>query len=461
MTDDGMTARWFLLRRFILGALAVALFTAGTQGHAFAQEPLTLEEAIVRGLKYSARLAELEARRAGTVAAEAGRAAAKLPVAALQGGYTRTNHVDEFIIPTLGQAPRLLYPDVPNNYRARLDLQWPIYTAGRADALERAARAEVSAVVEDIEAARADLKLEITRAYWALVTARETETVVARSVASLDAHIKDLQSRLEQGLIPPNEVLTAQAQRSREQVLSIESANSRAVAEADLRRLIGADRGEILNLPADAASRSQAPNVPPSARVGPEQTKTATPTSDPERAERRALGQRLKAAQEREAATAAGAKPQLFVAGGYDYARPNPRIFPRADRWEDSWDASVNVSWTLWDGGRRRAEQAEAAAAARAIESRITELDRQVAFEVEARGLELDSARAAIAAADEGIRSALEARRVIGERYQAGVVTSTDVLDAELAVLQAQLDRTRALASARLAEARLERALGR
>ena len=46
------------------------------------------------------------------------------------------------------------------------------------------------------------------------------------------------------------------------------------------------------------------------------------------------------------------------------YARPNPRIFPRADVWEDSWDASINVSWTFWDGGRRRAEQAEAAAAA-------------------------------------------------------------------------------------------------
>ena len=44
---------------------------------------------------------------------------------------------------------------------------------------------------------------------------------------------------------------------------------------------------------------------------------------------------------------------KLADGGGYDYARPNPRIFPRAERWEDSWDASVNLSWTLWDGGRR------------------------------------------------------------------------------------------------------------
>jgi outer membrane protein TolC len=49
---------------------------------------------------------------------------------------------------------------------------------------------------------------------------------------------------------------------------------------------------------------------------------------------------------------------------------------------------------------------------------------------------------------------------VIGERYRAGVATSTDVLDAEIALLQAELERTRAIASERLAIARLERAVG-
>jgi outer membrane protein TolC len=430
----------------------LTLFVAASclvSAQVFAQQTLTLEEAIARGMKHSARLAELEARQVGAAAAEAGRAAAKLPVVAAQAGYTRTNHVDEFIIATPGQPPRALYPDVPNNYRTRLDLQWPIYTAGRADALERAARAEVNAAGADLDAARADLKLEITRAYWALVTARETAQVVARSLDSLDAHVRDLRVRLDQGLIPPNDVLTAEAQRSRERVLSIESANARAVAEADLRRLIGdEERGQILNLASAGSLRGQP-------------AQESRSDSGDTRPERRALDQRLSAARERVTAAAAGGKPQLFVAGGYDYARPNPRIFPRVDRWEDSWDAAINVSWTLWDGGRRRAEQAEATATATAIEARITEFDRQVNFEVEARRLDLESARAAITAAEDGVRSATEARRVVAERYNAGVVTSTDVLDAEIAVLQAELDRTRATANARLAEARLERALGR
>jgi outer membrane protein TolC len=149
------------------------------------------------------------------------------------------------------------------------------------------------------------------------------------------------------------------------------------------------------------------------------------------------------------------------VNGGVDYARPNPRIFPRHGSWQDSWDVSVNVSWLLWDGGRRRADEAGAVAASRALEARAADIDRQIAFEVRQRWLELDSSRAAIGAAADGVRSATEARRVVVERFRAGVITSSDVLDADLAVLQAELDLTRARANAHLAEARLSRAVGR
>lgn len=434
-----MTGR---VQRTITGGLCSLVVVTQLGGRAVAQEMLTLEAAIARGLQHSARLAELQARQEGAAAVQAGRAAARLPIVAAQAGYTRTNHVDEYAIAAPGQPTRVLYPDVPNNYRARIDLQWPIYTAGRAGALERAALAETQASGDDLAAARADLVLEITRAYWALVTARETERVLDGALRSLDGHVGDLRTRLDQGLISPNDLLSAQAQRSRQRVASIEADAARQTAEADLRRLIGGD-GPIQPAADRSLQGGDTAGVPGSSRP-----------------ERRALDQRLQAARERELAVRATGKPQLFVGGGYDYARPNPRIFPRADRWDTSWDASVNLSWTLWDGGRRAAEQSDAAAAARALSARIVELDRQVVFEVQMRRLEVASSRAAIDAAQEGIDAAVEARRVVGERYRAGVATSTDVLDAEVAVLQAELDRTRAVASVRLAEARLARASG-
>ena len=50
---------------------------------------------------------------------------------------------------------------------------------------------------------------------------------------------------------------------------------------------------------------------------------------------------------------------------------------------------------------------------------------------------------------------------MVGDRFVAGVATTIDVLDAQLALLQAELDRTRVLADIRLSEARLARVLGR
>ena len=121
----------------------------------------------------------------------------------------------------------------------------------------------------------------------------------------------------------------------------------------------------------------------------------------------------------------------------------------------------MNLTWSLFDGGRVRAETAEAAANQRAAEERLKDFDANVDLEVRQRAADLASAEAAIAAAEVGVRSATEARRVIADRFSAGVATNTDVIDAQVALLQAELDRTRALANAHLAAARLDRAVGR
>jgi outer membrane protein len=422
-------------------------------GQPLPQARLTLEDAIARGLANSRRLAELDARAQAAEFAISGRQSAERPLVALLGGYTRTNHVDEFAISAPGRAPQIVYPDIPDNYRARIDLQWPIYTGGRGGALERAARAERSAIARDVDAARADLRLEITRAFWAIVTAGDTESVLRRAFDVTNAHVADVKAKLASGLIPPNDVSSAEAQASHQRLLALEAANQRAIAEADLRRLIGNETGPLALAPPTSEGTGA---TEPGERSGASEGRSASV-----RSERLALEQRAQAAVERANAIAASARPQVSIGGGYDYARPNPRIFPRSGDWKTSWDTSINVSWTLWDGGRRGAEQGETRALASALQARIEDFDRQAAFEIRARTLELASNREAVTAAADGIRAAAEAERVVGERYKAGVATSTDVLDAQVARLRAELDRARAVAGVRLAEARLERALGR
>jgi outer membrane protein TolC len=424
----------------------------GTAQAAPAAVTLTLADTIERALRASHRVGEAQARREAADAAVSSRQAADRPAISAIAGYARTNHVDEFGLPATALTPaRIIYPDIPDNWRSRLDLQWPVYTFGRVEAAERAARAEVTATEKDMTTTKADVRLDATRAFWAFATAIESVRVVEEAVALVDAHLRDVENMLAAGLLAPNDVLSAEARRSRQQVQLIEARNVRDVAEADLRHVTG--------LPPEAAIAIDASLEPAPGDIRPHDQLVADARAN--RPERQALQARAAGIDERKAAVAAGLRPTIALVAGFDYARPNARIFPRAGAWNDSWDVGINVAWPLWDGGRVKAEVAEVAANRRALTERLAEFDTVLDFELRQRRLDLEAARASILAATDEVASAAEARRVVSERFKAGLVSSTEVLDAQQALLAARFDRTRALASMRLAEARLDRAVGR
>jgi outer membrane protein TolC len=436
-------------------ALIVLLVLTG-RAHLAAQQPtlrLSLEDAVSRAMAASHRLAEARARESASRAFVSVRESAERPTIGATAGYTRTNHVDEFLLPGIG-SPRVLYPDVPNNYQTRVELRWPVYTGGRTDALERAARAEAEAATSDVSVAQADLRLEVTRAYWGVVTANAAVSVFERGIARSQAHVAEVNQRLMAGLIPPNELASATAQEARARMLAIEARTQRDVAVAALARLIGVEPGQLIEPTAALASESAAPATT-RLDVAP-----LVATAREHRQERLALQQRVTAAREQRVAAAAGRLPTIQVGGGVDYARPNPKIFPREEIWQRSWDVGAGLSWSLFDGGRTSAEVAQATAQAEAVVQRLAEFDSVLALEVRQGALELESAHAAVAAASTGVDAAAEARRVVEERFRAGVIAEIEVLDAEYALLQAELDRTRAQAGVRLAEAQLARALG-
>jgi outer membrane protein TolC len=410
---------------------------------------ITLDEAISRGLAASHRVEGMAAQRDSAAAVEGQNAATRYPQLTASAGYTRTNHVDEFGLPVPAGPLRVIYPDVPDNFRTRLDVRWDVYTAGRRGALGEAAHIDVLASDADMNALRTDLRLDNTRAFWALVIAEESKTVVDESLTRVGEHLRDVRNRLDTGLVPPNDVSTTEARQAHEQMLSIQAGTRRDNAEAALVRLVGLPPGTRLQPVASLASQTVEGDL--AALIARAQA---------ERADRRALAERVSAAGARREAAAATARPTVAVGGGIDYANPNPRIFPRRGEWDTSWDASINVMWPVFDGGRREAVVAQADASKRALEARARELDDLVALEIRQRLAEVESSQAAIDAAEAAVRAATEARRVVEDRFAAGVATNTDVLDAQGAVLQARLDRTEALANAQVAAARLQHALG-
>ncbi len=304
--------------------------------------------------------------------------------------------------------------------------------------------------------------------------------------------LTDARNRARIGLAARNEVLAVEVERDRARLADLRAATDTRVAEADLRRLLDAPPETVLK-PSDTlgpvsaesdTGRTVVPGAPgqskpdvgttgalPAPGAAEPGGKTAAPGAEAladlarsalaSRPDRAALALRADAAKAQVQVEEGAHWPQLSASAGYDYSNPNRRYFPPEAKWRDSWDASVNLSVTLFDGGRISSSVDRARAQARALTAALADLDGRIRVEVVSRALDLSTAEASLDVAETALRSARENRQVSQDRYRDGVGTSTDLLDAENALLQAGLEETQARAGVRLAQAALDRAIGR
>jgi outer membrane protein len=409
---------------------------------------LTLAEALSRAREASAHLAELRSLAAAAGAGLNGARAERLPKIDASASYTRQSDVPELRLTLPGLGTETVFPNIPDNYRGHLGLELPLYTSGRiANGVTANAR-QLTAANQDVQQGRADVEQETAAAYWALVTARDSERVLAESLVDYDAHLKESRDRRDLGMAASNEVLAVQVQREQAELARLQAASSAAVVNANLQRLLDLPPGTGIE-PVEPLAEP-APSPPP-----------AGPAAEAARPEIVALRSRIDAGRANAAATRAGLWPQANLSAGYDYANPNPRILPLEPRWKGSWSVGAVVSLSLFDGGRTAAAAAQIDAQADALGHRLEDLERRVRLEVTQRLLELSTARQAAAVAVANLDSAHENVRVARDRYHEGVIPSSELLDAETALLRAGLDRTNALAQVRVALANLERAVGR
>jgi outer membrane protein len=441
------------LRLMLFAATTLAVAATPALG----QTPLslTLEEAIRRGLAHAPRLAEVRAREAAAESTIASRNATRLPSLTMAGEYFRGNHVDEFGIQQPVGGFRIVFPDIVNNYRARADLNVPLYPLRAAEAFVESARADRRAVAAEGRAQADDVQLEVSRAFWLLVTAREGVRVIEQALQRSDAWVSDVKTRVDTGLLPPNDLLSAQAQRARQSVQLIQAKNAALFAEADLARLVGVDDGQSI-VPATSVEQP----TPGALELAAQSVAALSARAREQRGERTALLERQQALKASAASVVGASEPRIAARAGVEPARPNHRFAPVTDEWKTSWDVGVQVSWLLWDSGKARADRAAALAQADAVGHQVVAQDEAIVLEIRQHLWDLESGRAAVAASAEAVTAATEARRVLQERFNAGVATTTELLDADVALLEAELERTRLSAALRLNEARLIRSVG-
>jgi outer membrane protein len=418
---------------------------------------LTVDEAVEQALAASPRLARFAALRSSAEAEERGARAERWPQVDVGAGYQRRSSVPELSIVSPTQDPSqpiqlvTIFPNIQDNYRLRAGLSLPLYTGGRIGGQVEAAAQGLAAARGDARAARDDLVLEVKTAYWGLVTARESVRVLQEAMRAFDAHLEDARNRERFGLAARNEVLAVQVERDRSELDRLQAQTQADLAEANLRRLL--DLAPSTHVEAREPLATSTPALP--------EVEALVAEAADARPDRAALVARVSAADALRGAEHGARLPQVALTGGYTYANPNRDIVPPEAAWKDTWDVGVSLSWSVFDGGRRSASEARARAQADAARASLRELDRAIRLEVTQRALELHTAEARLAVAERSLESAKENRRVAADRYREGVIPSSELLDAEVALERAGLQRTEAQALVRLSVAALDRAVGK
>jgi outer membrane protein TolC len=421
------------------------------------KRPLSLDEAVALGLEASPGLHASRMRAEALAARSREVQAGRLPAFRVGGGYTRLSEVPPFAVDLpIFPSPIVVSQNYFNSFSLRLGVEQPLFTGFRLQAGVESARMLERSAGHDLDKDRAEFIFAVKTAYWELQRAREFEKVIAENIRRVDEHLKDVRAFFEQGLLTRNDVLRVELELSNAALRQIEARDAGELALAGLNSLIG--------LPLDAdIDPTTAPGGPLSgldAAADPREGTEVEPAVS-NRPELRSADFRIKASEFSLKAARAGTYPQVFLSGHYYYLRPNPRIMPALDRFRGTWDVAVSVSFDLWDWGKTKSQEEQARAQLAQARDARKLLEDQAILEITQSRLSLSRAREKVRVAELAVTQAGENLRVTREKFKQGVALNTEVMDAELSLLQAELNRTQSDIDLELARAKLEKALGR
>jgi outer membrane protein TolC len=471
---------------------AVWLLLVTAVGRAAAQTPVTddvrrspaslFEPPVPGGLTADrvAKRAVSTSREAAAAAEEAVGASAQVQQAQaaflprLMGGarYTRLSSIDQ---PTLGTVlevppgtPAPLPPGTPltpvpltfpvflNQFVAEASLQVPLSDdLVRLPWLSAAAAKNARAATLLERATRMRVATEARVAYYAWARARLQAEVAVRGLDQARAHLEDVTGAQATGAASKADVLRVAAQVAGAELLLIRTRSGAATLEQRLRTLMHDGPSGDYQIGEDLRD-----DLPPAAALAlPEQILVNEALEH--RPEMSALAERAGAAQAQAGAARAAGWPRLDAVGNAAYARPNGRIFPPVDRFQGSWDASLQISWAPTDLFGTEAGRRAAAAHASSIEAQRGALADGIQLEVVQALRELRDAEAARRSSERGLAAAEESYRVRRALFQNGRATSVELTDAETERSRAELEAVGTRIDRRIAEARLIHALGR
>ena len=427
----------------VLTTTLIATLAAGPGAPVTAQEPLTLDEALSAASDgaYAVRIAEGEAtqRSAGPLRALQG----ILPTIRFESGLMRTTDpvaafgikLRQRSITQADFAPAVLTdPDVAENWTGAVVAEVPLINPDAwlgLSAAGRGADASRAAATWTERETRAD----VVRAYFGAILATEKVATLEAAMEAARAHVEQAQSMVDQGLVTRSDALLAEV-KAGEVEADLASARGEArTAVRQLATLLGTP--ETLPILPDALPASGPVRDLVTERTAPDR---AAPESLEDRADVRAAELGLSAAQRNVLRARSRWLPRINAFGRYDWHSASGPY-----QGDEMWTVGVMAQWTPLAGAGHVAESREAVGQRVAAEARAEAARANAQLEIERSANELTAALERLAIAERAVAQAEEAHRIVTRRYEGGLATVVELLDASATETRTRLQRAGAV----------------
>jgi len=438
-------------------ALGIELSSKITQGDTLY---LTIEQCINIALKRNPDIiaAHERLRQAKSQVGEA--STAFLPQLTAQAGYTRLDMAPFFptskfamfggggMPPGEEPIPKKITIGLPDNFSATLQLQQPIFTGGKIKNSFEISRLAREATENSLRITRKELIYRVKNAYWNLVRAKKFEDVARESERQLSAHLGDVQSMFDVGMAAKNDLLKSKAYYSKAKMGVIKARHAVELARRNLCNLLG------IPLEKEIACTTELEEIDTTGI----ELDTAISKGLSSSPEIKALECQKKIVQKQLAITRSGYLPDVFFTANLGYKYPD-REYNKD--FYTTWTVGFYAQMNIFDWGKTAYQTESARSKLKETEVTIKGAKDGIILNITRAYLSLIEAKKEIEVAKEALEQAEENYRVTSEKFKEGLVTNTELLDAQVLLSNAKTDYSNAFINYRLAKADLERAMGK
>ncbi len=319
----------------------------------------------------------------------------------------------------------------------------PLYTSGRISAGISAAKAQASASLDDKQQTTLDIKLAVAEAYIQVLKIAELNTIASAHIAALSSYKNDVTNLHKQGLVSRNDQLMASVALSHAVQGGISAKNQLAIASARYNQLLNRPLSTDFSLEALPPQSMPNDTIP-----------TLTARALTTRPELSALQHKIDALGFTAKTIKAVTRPQIYLSGAY-------RDFDNDLLLDDQVIAyGLNLVWPIYDGGITHHRSGELQRQAAALQAQVDDYRQLVELQVTQAWLNLDETQQRIKALGQVLEQSAENLKMTQNRYREGLVSSSEVLEAQNLRQQSLGNHTSATYDSALAWIRLQRMTG-